>query len=128
MKILLLTLLLGTMIYANNIECKEDGSQMQMNFCAYEEFQKADKSLNKVYKALRHRNKNDKIYLVNLKISQRLWIKFRDAELALVFSCNYEDKRQCFGSMYPLLYNSEKTSITEQRVKSLEKYLKEEKF
>lgn len=126
-KILLpLTLLFSTLLFANTIQCKEDGNQMQMNQCAYVDFQKADKALNKVYKALRNKKKNDKAYLVNLKTSQRLWIKFRDAELDLIFTCETGDKRQCFGSMYPLLYNSEKAAITQQRVKGLENYLKEE--
>jgi len=126
-KILLtLTLLLSTTLYANNIQCKEDGNQMQMNQCAYEDFKKADKELNKVYKALRNKNKNDKAYLSNLKTSQRLWIKFRDAELDLIFTCESGDMRLCFGSMYPLLLNSEKAAITQQRVKSLENYLRSE--
>ncbi len=124
--LLLLTLLFNATLHANSIQCKEDGNQMQMNQCAYETYQKADKALNTVYKALRNKKKNDKTYLANLKTSQRLWIKFRDAELDLIFTCESGDKRQCFGSMYPLLYNSEKADITQQRVKSLEKYLKEE--
>lgn len=125
-KNLTIILLLSSTLFANNIQCKEDGNQMQMNQCAYEAFQKADKALNKVYKALRNKNKSDKAYLANLKTSQRLWIKFRDAELDLIFTCESGDMRMCFGSMYPLLLNSEKASITQQRVKSLENYLRSE--
>jgi len=99
---------------------------MQMNQCAYEDFQEADKALNKVYKALIQKNKNDKIYLANLKTSQRLWIKFRDAELDLIFTCETGNKRQCFGSMYPLLYHSEKEVITRQRNRMLKEYLRQE--
>ncbi|RLA70374.1 MAG: hypothetical protein DRG09_03415 [Epsilonproteobacteria bacterium] len=124
--LLSLILLLGTTLYANAIQCKEDGNQREMNLCAYEDFKKADKELNKVYKALRAKNKSDKAYLKNLKTSQRLWIKFRDAELDLIFTCESEDMRMCFGSMYPLLYNSEKASITQQRVKGLENHLRAE--
>ena len=124
-KNLTIILLLSSTLFANDIQCKTDGNQRQMNQCAYEDFQKADKALNTVYKALRNKKKNDKAYLANLKTSQRLWIKFRDAELDLVFTCESGDKRQCFGSMYPLLYNSEKAAITQQRVKSLENYLKQ---
>lgn len=121
-----LTLLLSSTLHANNIQCKEDGNQMQMNKCAYEDFKKADKALNKIYKALGQQNKNDKTYLANLKSSQLLWIKFRDAELNLVFSCAEENKRICFGSMYPLLYNSEKETITKARTKVLQSYLTSE--
>ena len=121
-------LLLSTTLFASNLQCKEDGNQMQMNQCAYEDFQEADRELNRVYKALRNKNKHDKAYLSNLKISQRLWIKFRDAELDMIFTCKSGNKRQCFGSMYPLLYHSEKEVITRQRVKSLNEYLREEAF
>lgn len=37
-----MTLLCSTLLYANTIQCKEDGNQMQMNHCAYEDFQKAE--------------------------------------------------------------------------------------
>lgn len=124
--LLSLILLLSTTLYASNLQCKEDGNQMQMNQCAYEDFQEADKALNKVYKALIQKNKNDKIYLANLKTSQRLWIKFRDAELDLIFTCETGNKRQCFGSMYPLLYHSEKEVITRQRNRMLKEYLRQE--
>lgn len=128
-KILLsLILLLSANLSASNLQCKEDGNQMQMNLCAYEDFQEADKALNKVYKALRDKKKNDKAYLANLKTSQRLWIQFRDAELDLIFTCESGDMRLCFGSMYPLLYHSEKEVLTRQRVKSLNEYLREKEF
>lgn len=126
--LLILTILLNTTLYANNIRCKEDGTQMQMNQCAYENFQKSDKALNRVYKALRTKKENDKAYLKNLKTSQRLWIKFRDAELDLIFTCVSENMRLCFGSMYPLLFNGEKEAMTRQRVKVLNSYLTQEAY
>lgn len=127
MKIAIFTkiLLLSTTLYANEIQCKEDGTQIEMNRCAYEVFKKSDKMLNKAYKKLREKHKNDKNYLTNLKNSQLLWIKFRDAELELIFTCEDENKRICFGSMYPLLYNSEKETITKARTKVLQRYLRE---
>lgn len=124
--LLSLTLLFSVTLNASNLQCKEDGNQMQMNQCAYEDFQEADRELNKVYKALRHKNKDDKAYLKNLKISQNIWIQFRDAELNLIFTCETDNRRVCFGSMYPLLYHSEKEDITRQRIKNLNDYLREE--
>lgn len=118
-----ITLLLSSSLYA--VECKEDGTQIEMNQCAYEAFQKADKELNGVYKELRSKKKDDKIYLDNLKTSQRAWIKFRDAELETIFSCESGDTRMCFGSMYGLLFNGAKTELTQQRVEQLKRYIKE---
>ena len=58
--ILIITLLLSHILHANSTQCKEDGNQMQMNQCAYQDFKKADKGLNKAYKALKNKNKNDR--------------------------------------------------------------------
>lgn len=116
-----ITLLLSTSLYAT--ECKEDGNQMEMNQCAYDNFRKADNELNRVYQELRAKQKDEKIYLKNLKTSQRAWIKFRDAELETLFSCAEKNKAICFGSMYGLLLNAEKTELTQQRVEQLKGYL-----
>ena len=124
MKKIIVSLGLLVIIPAFAIECKEDGNQMQMNRCAYESFEKADKELNKVYKALVKKKKDNKVYVSNLKKSQRLWIKFRDAELETIYSCEDENKRLCWGSMYPLLYNSEKATLTRKRVEELKEQIK----
>jgi uncharacterized protein YecT (DUF1311 family) len=123
---IIITLLIPVLIQASAIKCKEDGTQIEMNQCAYEDFQEADKALNTAYKNLRAKHKANKLYINNLKTSQRLWIKFRDTELALIFTCEDENKRICFGSMYPLLYNAAKAEITRQRTQTLQRYLSEE--
>ena len=121
--LLTLTLLLSSNLIANEIQCKEDGNQAEMNQCAYEEFQKADKELNKAYNELRAKNKKDKRYLKNLKASQKLWLKFLDAELNAVYTCEFKNKQMCFGSMYPLMLHSTKTDLTQDRTKQLKRHL-----
>ncbi|MFK5975405.1 MAG: DUF1311 domain-containing protein [Sulfurovum sp.] len=123
--ILLLTLFIYTTLNAEGIICKFDGNQAQMNQCAYEEFQQADRELNIVYKAIRKKNKAVKEYIQNLKVSQRLWIKFRDAELNMIFTCPHKNSRICFGSMYELLFYEAKKDLTLERVKNLKKYILE---
>ena len=123
MKNILLTLLLSSSLFANDIQCKEDGNQLEMNKCAYDAFQKADKELNEVYNELRAKNKKDKLYLKHLKASQKLWLKFLEAELNTIYTCEDKNKRICFGSMYPLLYNSSKEELTKDRSKQLKRYL-----
>lgn len=120
-----LTVLAMILLTANlhAFECKEDGNQQEMNQCAYEDYQKADKELNKVYQELKAKNKDDKKYLENLKKAQLAWIAFRDAEIATIFTCEEEDERICFGSMYPLLYNGEMKRLTEERTSQLKKLI-----
>jgi uncharacterized protein YecT (DUF1311 family) len=115
--------MLSTSLLANDIQCNEDGNQLELNKCAYDNFQKADKELNKVYNQIRAKNKGNKLYLKNLKTSQKLWLKFFDAELNSIYSCDDKNKRICFGSMYPLLYNGSKTDLTQDRTKQLKRYL-----
>ena len=120
-------LLVSSMSYAteSTLECKEDGTQQEMNKCAYDDFKNADKSLNKVYKELRKAKKEDKLFLKNLKKAQKAWIVFRDLDLDAQFTCKSGDTRECFGSMYNLSFYSAKTQLTNQRVKTLEGLLDE---
>jgi len=126
MKKTLLTLILLTSasLFANEIQCKENGNQMEMNQCAYEAFKKADKELNKVYQEVRAKHKADKLFLTNLKASQKIWLKFLDAELETSYSCAEKHPRVCFGSMFPLLYNESKTKLTKERTEQLRRHLK----
>ena len=127
-KILILAVLfLNSVAYAEEggIECKEDGTQQEMNKCAYDGFEKADKELNKVYTELRKAKKEDKLFLENLKKAQKAWLNFRDLELESQFTCQSKDLRMCFGSMYNLSYFSSKSELTKQRVKTLSWQLEE---
>lgn len=121
--ITILILLLSTALFGKEIQCKEGGNQMEMNQCAYEDFQQADKELNQVYQKVRKKNQNDQLFLKNLKTSQRLWLKFLDTELNVIYSCPEGNQRICFGSMFPLLYNASKTQLTQDRTTQLKRYL-----
>jgi uncharacterized protein YecT (DUF1311 family) len=115
--------MLSSSLLANDIQCNENSTQLELNECAYNDFKKADKELNKVYNTLRKRYKDDKLYIKNLKTSQKIWLKFLDAELDAILRCNEKNKRICFGSMYPLLYNSDKTKLTKERTEQLKRHL-----
>ena len=125
MTTILAVLLLTSMAYSaeDGIQCKEDGNQMEMNKCAYDDFQTADKELNKVYKELRVAKKDDKLFLKNLKTAQKAWLVYRDADLDAQFTCKGGDLKYCFGSMYGLMFNSSKSELTKQRVKILKEQL-----
>ena len=125
MTTILSVLLLTSMAYSseNEIQCKEDGNQLEMNKCAGDSFEKADKELNKVYKELRAAKKDDKLFLKNLKTAQKAWLTYRDASIAAEFTCKGGDLQYCFGTMYALSLNSSKAELTNQRVKILKSQL-----
>ena len=77
-------------------------SQMEMNETSNGSFEKADKELNAVYQKILKEYKTETSFLKNLKNSQLLWIKFRDAEMLT----RYPDPSNLnYGSIFPLCYS-----------------------
>jgi len=94
-------------------------SQAEMNREAAQEFEAADATLNKVYKQLI--GKLDDEGKEKLKIAQRAWVQFRDAQ------ADFEaDKEARGGSMAPLISNGVRKRLTDARVKELQGFLKEQ--
>ena len=90
-----------------------------MNREAAAEFEAADATLNKVYKQLI--GKLDDEGKEKLKIAQRAWVQFRDAQ------ADFEaDSEARGGSMAPLIYNGARKRLTDARVKELQRVLKEQ--
>lgn len=93
-------------------------SQSEMNMQAASAFKKADDELNKVYgKVLAEMDTASK---EKLRDSQRLWVKFRDAEGN--FRADLEARG---GSMAPLILYGTMTDLTEKRSNQLRSILKE---
>lgn len=108
----------------NGFKCNPEGNQSEMNQCAYDDLQKADKKLNETYQALIKKS-GDKTYIKKLRESQRAWVKFRDAELDAMFSCEDDNVRVCWGSMIGMLHPIAKQELTEERTKRLQHYIDE---
>lgn len=114
------TLLVTTALFSGSIPFANAQSQQQMNAQAAAEFAKADKELNEVYaKVLGVLDDEAK---EKLKKSQRFWVAFRDAEAD--FRADAEARG---GSMWPLVHEDIRGTLTKQRIKALRDYLIEEK-
>jgi len=92
-------------------------TQADMNIQASTTFKKADKELNKIYTALF--NKLDPAEKKALSAAEKAWITFRD------FECKFECMENEGGSIYPLVYSSCLTNMTEKRTAELKEVLKE---
>ena len=103
--------------------CDPSGTQIEMNQCALEDFEKIDAKLNQVWKQLLDKEKDNTSYIKKLRAAQRAWIVFRDAEIAAMFACDEDNPRYCWGSMYPMLYHIALGELTEARIKRLQEYL-----
>lgn len=110
MKTLLLCTLLATLGTA------VAQSQMEMNAEARADFEKVDRRLNAVYAKVQ--KQLDVEGRAKLRIAQRAWVEFRDAEAEL-----HADTEARGGSMAPLILFGTMTRLTEARIKQLEEFL-----
>lgn len=106
-----------------SLECNINGSQQEMNQCALDSFAKADAELNDVYQLLLIQEKGHSFFIKNLQEAQRAWIIFCNTELESQFSCEHENKRMCWGSLYGSRYPAAKEALTRHRIEQLRQYL-----
>lgn len=111
--------------FADTVKCNAESNQMELNACAQQDFEAADKALNQTYKALVKAYAEDKLFLKNLKTAQRAWIAFRDAELEARFTCADGDLRSCWGTMYAQTFMSRKAELTQARTAQLKEMLED---
>jgi uncharacterized protein YecT (DUF1311 family) len=108
-------LLLVTCVHADN--CANAVTQLEMNQCAAQENKAADKELNKLYKQITARLKDNPEAKQLLVKAQQAWLSFRDAE------CSFSASGAEGGSVYPLIYNDCITAQTKARVEAFKAYL-----
>jgi uncharacterized protein YecT (DUF1311 family) len=95
-------------------------TQLEMNQEEQNKYFKADKELNNVYNQILKEYKTDTVFIKNLKIAQRIWIQFRDAEM----KSKYPDREQgYYGSIHPMCWSIYLTELTKERTKKLKMWL-----
>lgn len=99
-----------------------EATQLEMNRCASGKFKEADDELNRVYRQVQTAYSDDPVFLSKLKDSQRAWIKFRDAELAMMYPALIENPNH-YGSIGPMCQAMYMEKITLERVSALKKWL-----
>jgi len=90
-------------------------SQMEMNERAENDFTKADKSLNEIYKKLMATISPEG--RARLRDVEKVWIQFRDEE------CAFETLGTVEGSIHPMVLLYCKGRLTNQRIKDLDAQL-----
>jgi uncharacterized protein YecT (DUF1311 family) len=84
------------------------------------EYKKIDKELNTVYQTILFQYQNDTTFLKNLKKSQRIWIQFRDAELAMKYPKGEKNQHKNLSPFCRALYL---TDLTNERISTLRLWL-----
>ncbi|MBF0267817.1 MAG: DUF1311 domain-containing protein [Alphaproteobacteria bacterium] len=98
---------------AKSKEKCSDGSQMQMNDCLRQEYERSDKKLNASYRRLLQLLEDPSA----LKKAQIAWLSFRDATCAYENSGIGKD-----GSLYPYGWNACMIDVTNKRIRDLDMY------
>ena len=117
MKKLLTILLLGlstSFTYAQ--------SQREMTSESDKSYKKADKELTLVINKIAAKYAKNTVFIKALRESQSLWIKFRSAEINMMFPGANGPK--FYGSAYPMCTNLVAEGITKKRIAQLNKWLK----
>jgi uncharacterized protein YecT (DUF1311 family) len=95
-------------------------TQSEMNIDAENSFEKADKELNDVYTMILKEYKEDTAFIKNLKISQRIWIQFRDAEMNMKYP---QREDGYYGKVESMCWYKYEEDLTKERTKKLKVWL-----
>lgn len=117
MKYLLLILFFGL---TTNIAGAQ--TQSDLNEEAHQNLHKADKTLNATYQKVLKAHASDKLFIKNLKNSQRIWIQLRDSEMLTKYPLTNTNQ---YGSAHPMCWDMYLTELTEERTKKLKVWLTE---
>ncbi|MFE0017748.1 lysozyme inhibitor LprI family protein [Mesorhizobium sp. NPDC059054] len=116
----LFALLLGTAAPLSTASAEDCGSvsggQAGMNECYGNVFKKADAELNKLYKEIEARLKDDPDTTKLLVTAQKAWVAYRDGE------CDFQTAGG--GSIAGMAYPMCQTAITQSRIDDFKGYLK----
>ena len=93
-------------------------TQMGMNSCAEQEFERADKALNLAWTNAKGWVKDDPQASALLLESQRAWLKYRDAQCAFIADENRG------GSIVPLEHSKCLSNLTKERTEALTNFAK----
>lgn len=104
--------------------CANALTQFEMNQCAAQEYQRADAELNRIYQQLLSINKEDRQFIANLRVAQKAWVNFRDAQMEAVYPA--PDTLAKYGSVFPMCYRLAQKELTIERTKQLKRMLKRE--
>jgi len=95
-------------------------TQAEMNQEAYDSYNEVDKELNNIYQKILSEYKSDTTFVKSFKNSQRIWIRFRDAELEMKYP---KYKELYYGSSHPMCRAFYLKELTEERIEKLKIWL-----
>lgn len=95
-------------------------SQSALNENAKQEYIASDNRLDFIYKHIQQEYKKDTTFVKNLKNSQRIWMKFRLAELDVKYPI---ERNNSFGTAYPMCKWIYLKELTNSRIDKLSEWI-----
>jgi hypothetical protein len=96
-------------------------TQIEMNQSSYTEFKKTETSREKTISKIKTLYSDNAKFLIAFSEAENRWEKYRDAYLEMMFPG--ENKRELYGSVYPMVYSLQKTRVTQQHIEALQIWL-----
>jgi uncharacterized protein YecT (DUF1311 family) len=95
-------------------------TQQEMNTDAAQKYKLSDKELNLVYQKILLEYKSDSEFIKKLKVTQNLWIKFRDAEVVARFP---NKEPNYYGSFHSVCHYDYLAELTDKRINDLKVWI-----
>jgi len=96
-------------------------TQLESNECAAKEYSAADAELNRVYKAILEKYKEDALFIEKLRAVQRAWLAYRDAEIEAKYP--HSKDPHYYGSSLGMCDPLYRTQLTQERIEKLREWL-----
>ncbi len=93
-------------------------TQQDLNKSAGNDSAKAERELNATYQGILKKYADDPAFIRRLRIAQRAWLKFRDAQLEIRFPPS-----DLAGSAQPMCHASYEAELTQARTRELKVWL-----
>jgi uncharacterized protein YecT (DUF1311 family) len=96
-------------------------TQSALNQCAGEGFRAAEGEMLRLFQKVRETYARDPLFLKRLDESQRAWLRYRTAQLAMRFP--HADAPHYYGSVQPMCEGIYLAQLTQQRVATLREWI-----
>lgn len=96
-------------------------TQSELNSCASDEYTRTDTELNRLYKEILQKYKDDPKFIAKFREAQRVWLKYRDAEFEAKFP--HMDEARYYGSIFPMCAAQYRAELTRERIAKLREWL-----
>ncbi len=97
--------------------------QGDLNDCAVTDLKESEAKMNRVFQALLHQYREDRMAIEKLEAAQRTWLAYRDAHMDSYYP---EIGKRFYGTVQPMCHALLKARLTEERLRILKEMLNPE--